>query len=58
MTRQSVNKENEHRYLKAIREDMEYFGRTLRRAKLQYRINGKNAEDGKNAEEVTDGRGA
>jgi hypothetical protein len=52
VTRQSVNKENEHRYLKAIREDMEYFGRTLRRAKLQYRINGKNAE------EVTDGRGA
>ena len=38
-----VNEENEHRYLESIRDDMEYFGRTLSRAKVQYKMNGKSA---------------
>ena len=39
----NISKEDEKYYLKEISLDNEYFGRTYRRAKIQYYINGKNA---------------
>jgi len=38
-----VTPENAHRYLEEIRLDMEYFGRSYTRAKMQVKANGKSA---------------
>ena len=38
-----LTEENEMYYLEDISLDMEYFGRTLKRAKIQHKVNGKNA---------------
>lgn len=38
-----VTKENEKLYLKDISLDIEYFGRSYKKAKIQVAINGRNA---------------
>ena len=40
-----VNESNKHLYYEEIKKDVEYFGRTYKKAKLHFNLNGMNAED-------------
>ena len=40
-----VNKDNKHLYYEDVKKDIEYFGRTYNKAKLQFNLDGMNAND-------------
>jgi len=40
-----VNENNKHLYYEDVKKDIEYFGRTFKKAKMQFHLNGMNAND-------------
>jgi len=40
-----VNENNKYRYYQEVKKDITYFGKTYKKAKLQFNINGMNAND-------------